>query len=166
MRNLTFFLSFLLAALALPETAVAQKAVIVIRHAENEGDRLLETGRARAERLIATLGSAGVGAVYSTDSKRTLGTVTPFAEARKLTVRLYDTADGAGGLDARPFVLRLLKNNLGDVVLVVGHVTTIPDLLKAFGCPGDVTIAPLEYDDLFVVVPKDKGTAALVRLKY
>ena len=49
---------------------------------------------------------------------------------------------------------------------VLVHVTTIPDLLKAFGCPGDVTIAPLEYDDLFVVVPKDKGTAALVRLKY
>jgi broad specificity phosphatase PhoE len=157
---------FVLVALAAAGPAVAQKAVIVIRHAENAGDRLTEAGRARAERLSAALGSAGVAAVYSTDSKRTIGTVTPLAEARKVPVTLYDTADGPNAFDARPFVSRVRKDHPDDVVLVVGHVTTIPDLLKAFGCPDDVTVAPLAYDDLFVVAPKKDGGATLIRLKY
>ncbi len=166
MRSLSIGRPFFLLALALPMTAAAQKAVIVIRHAENEGDRITEVGRARAEHLTSTLGSAGVSAVYSTDSKRTIGTVTAFAEARKLTVQFYDTADGTNGFDARPFATRLRKDHPNDVVLVVGHVTTIPDLLKALGCPEDVTVAPLDYGDLFVVVPKGSGGATLVRLKY
>jgi broad specificity phosphatase PhoE len=156
----------LLAALALPLPAAAQKAVFVVRHAENLGDNLTDAGLARAQHLAATLASAGVGAVYSTDSKRTLGTAGPIAEARKLTVTLYDTSDGANGFDARPFAATLRKEHPGDVVLVVGHVTTIPDLLKALGCSDEVKIVPLAYDDLFVVVPAGSGTATLVRVKY
>jgi len=51
-------------------------------------------------------------------------------------------------------------------VLVVGHSNTIPDLLSAFGCAEKISLAADEYDDLFVVVPKSEGTAALVRLRY
>jgi len=145
MRSSSIPLPLLIAALALPGSAAAQKAVIVIRHAENVGDSLTENGRARAERLTTALGSADVGAVYSTDSKRTIGTVTPLAEARKVPVRLYDTAADSNGFDARPFVSRLRKDHPNDVVLIVGHTTTIPDLLKALGCPDDITIAPLVY---------------------
>jgi broad specificity phosphatase PhoE len=166
MRSPSFPWPYLLLALAWPGPAAAQKAVIVIRHAENVGDKLTEAGRARAERLTATLENAAVRAVYSTDSNRTIGTVTPLAEARKLPVLLYDTADASNVLDARPFVSRLREEHPDDVVLVVGHVTTIPDLLKALGCPGEITIAHLAYDDVFVVVPREKGSATLVRLKY
>ncbi|MBZ5586986.1 MAG: histidine phosphatase family protein [Acidobacteriia bacterium] len=154
------------AALTSPFAALAQKAVIVVRHAENAGDKLTETGRAQAERLAAALGGADIGAVYSTDSKRTIGTATPLAEARGLRIQLYDTAAGPGRFDARPFAAQLSKDHPGDVVLVVGHVTTIPDLLKALGCPGDVTIAPTDYTNLFIVVPEARGPATLVRVKY
>ena len=140
--------------------------MIVVRHSDNEKDTLTEAGRARADRLSVILRSAGVGAVYSTDSKRTIGTATPTADARKVAVQLYDTADGKDGFDAKPFVARLRKDHAEDVVLVVGHTTTIPDILKALGCPDDVTVAPRDYDDLFVVTPNAKGGATLVRLKY
>ena len=167
MRNLSLLSPVLLAALVSAAPAAAQKAVIVVRHAENAGgDKLTEAGLARAERLNAALKDAGVRAVFSTDSKRTIGTATPTAEARKLAVQLYDTADGKDGFDAKPFVSKLRKDHPDDVVLVVGHTTTIPDLLKALGCPDDVTVAPKDFDDLFVVTPNPRGGATLVRLKY
>ncbi len=156
----------IVAAVVSPGVSLAQKAVIVARHAQNDGDSLTETGLAQAQRLATALENADVRAVYSTDSRRTIGTATPFAEARKLKVQLYDTAAGPGRFDARPFVAQLRKEHPGDVVLVVGHITTIPDLLKALGCPGDVTIAPLDYTGLFIVVPAKRGPSTLVRVKY
>jgi broad specificity phosphatase PhoE len=71
-----------------------------------------------------------------------------------------------GPVDARPFVAGLRQKHAGDVVLVVGHSNTIPDLLKALGCAETISLAPGEYDNLFVVVPKADGSATLIRLKY
>lgn len=154
------------AALASPSAALAQRVVIVARHGENAGDALTETGRAQAGRLAAALENQDVGAVYSTDSRRTIATATPLADARKLKIQLYDTSAGPGRFDARPLVAQLRNDHPNDVVLVVGHITTIPDLLKALGCPGEVTIAPLDYTGLFIVVPAKQGPATLVRVKY
>ena len=166
MRNPHVLSSLVLAALASAAPAAAQKAVIVVRHADNAKDALTEAGQARAGRLLAMLKNAGVEAVYSTDTVRTMETAKPLADARKLTVKIYDTAAGENAFDARPFAARLRKDNPNDVVLVVGHTTTIPDLLKSLGCPDEITVSPLDYDDLFVVVPDGKGGATLVRLKY
>ena len=166
MRN-RFALPFLLlAALGVPTAAAGQKAVIVVRHAENDDGTLTEAGRAQAQRLALVLRSAGLAAVYSTDSKRTIATATPAAEAQRLKVQLYDTTDPAKGLDATPFVSKLRKEHGNDAVLVVGHVMTIPNILKVLGCAEDITIAPRDYDDLFIVMPKGEGPATLVRLKY
>jgi broad specificity phosphatase PhoE len=153
-------------ALATAGDALAQKAVIVVRHAENAGDKLTEIGRAQAERLAVALEDAGVAAIYSTDSVRTVATATPLAEARKLKVQLYDTAAGPGRFDAGPFVARLRRDEADRAVLVVGHVTTIPNLLQALGCPGDIAIPPLDYTSLFIVVPMKEGPATLVRVRY
>jgi broad specificity phosphatase PhoE len=155
---------------ALPDAARAQKVVFVVRHAEkiSETDqRLTEAGRTRAVRLARMLKDSGVGAVYATDTERTRDTVKPLADALGLAIALYDTGAGmAGPADARPFVARLRKEHGDDAVLVAGHSNTIPDLLKALGCPGAISIAADEYDNLFVVVPKPDGTATLVRLRY
>ncbi len=156
----------LLAVLASSGTALAQKTVIVVRHAENAGDKLTETGLAEAQRLAGALEGADIAAVYSTDSKRTIGTATPLADARKLKIGIYDTAAGPDRFDARPFVATLRKDHPNDVVLVVGHVTTIPNLLNALGVPGEVTVAPLDYTSLYIVVPHKDGPATLVRVKY
>ena len=51
-------------------------------------------------------------------------------------------------------------------MLVVGHSNTVPPILSALGCGEPVTIEGDEYDNLFIVVPKESGKAALVRLRY
>jgi broad specificity phosphatase PhoE len=156
--------------LAFSYPAHAQQAVLVVRHGEKVSDtdeRLTDAGRARAQSLAKMLKDAGVTAIYATDTERTRDTAKPLADALGLNVTIYDTGAGMRGpVDARPFVATLRKEHAKDVVLVVGHTNTIPDLLKALGCPGDLKIAPDEYDNLFVVVPKATGTPTLVRLRY
>jgi broad specificity phosphatase PhoE len=161
---------FTAAALALPSTARAQKAIFVVRHAEKVSEtdeRLTEAGRARAARLSQMLKDSGVTAVYATDTERARDTVKPLADARGLKITVYDTgASMSGKVDARQFVAELRKAHGQDVVLIAGHSNTIPDLLKALGCPEKVSIASDEYDNLFVVVPKAGGEATLLRLRY
>jgi len=143
--------------------------VIVIRHGEkiSESDqRLSEVGKARALRLAAMLKDSGIAAIYSTDTERTRGTVQPLADALGLKVVLYDTgASMSGKVDARAFVATLRKDYPNDVVLVVGHSNTIPNLLETLGCAEKVALGDNEYDNLFVVEPKATG-ATLVRLRY
>ncbi|HKD16303.1 MAG TPA: hypothetical protein VKG23_00450, partial [Thermoanaerobaculia bacterium] len=84
-----------------------------------------------------------------------------------LKIATYDTgAKMNGAVDARPFVAALRRDHPSDVVLVVGHSNTIPDLLQAFGCADKISLGADEYDDIFVVVPKGEGGATLVRLRY
>ena len=158
--------TLLAAALLLTCGAEAQKAVLVVRHGENAGDKLTAEGLSRAGRLAEVLHDAGITAIYSTDTKRTKGTATPLSEELKLPIRIYDPGGGDVPIDSTAFVHQLARDNPHDVVLVVGHTTTIPDLLKVLGCPGDIEIAPKEFGDLFVVVPKGGGPPTLLRLKY
>lgn len=148
----------------------AQDAVLVVRHAEKVSDtdeRLSDAGRARAQSLAKMLRDAGIRAIYATDTDRARDTAKPLADALGLKLTRYDTGGGMRGpVDARPFVALLAREHARDVVLVVGHSNTIPDLLKALGCPGDLKLAAEEYDNLFVVTPNKTGPATLVRLRY
>jgi len=158
------------ALLALPAAGRAQKAVFVVRHAEKVSDtdeRLTEAGRARAVRLAQILKDAGIGAIYATDTERARDTAKPLADELHLKTAIYDTGGAMSGkVDARSFVAALRREHPSDVVLIVGHSNTIPDLLKDLGCADDVRIAAAEYDNLFVVVPKGAGAAELIRLRY
>jgi broad specificity phosphatase PhoE len=142
--------------------AHAQKAVLVVRHGEKVSDtdeRLTEAGHARAERLAKMLKDAGVTAIYSTDTERARDTVQPLAAVLGLKVEIYDKSDAQ-------FVERIRREQPGGIGVVAGHSNTIPDLLKALGCPGDFKIASDEYDNLFLVVPKADGPATLLHLRY
>jgi broad specificity phosphatase PhoE len=166
MRRLHAAFLFVAIALSVPGSAFAQRAVIVVRHAEkisSSDERLSEAGLQRAARLAAMLKDAGVSAIYSTDTPRTRGTAQPLADARKLPVQIYDV--GSAKVNARPFALHLRQQHLDQVVLVVGHSNTVPDILRALGCQETVTIGPDEYDDLFVVIPHGKASA-LLRMRY
>ncbi len=165
MRMRTVFLVGVL-ALGLSGSALAQRAVIVIRHAEKisgSDERLSDAGHARAARLAAMLKDAGVTAIYSTDTERTRDTVKPLADLLKLPVQIYDV--GSQKVDAKGFALRMRQQHLDQIVLIVGHSNTVPALIRALGCQETVTIGPDEYDNLFIVIPHGK-TASLVRLRY
>ncbi len=152
--------------------AIGQQTVVLVRHAEKATDSnepgvpLSEAGRARAERLAKMLGSAGITAIYVTDTVRARQTSEPLAKALKLEMRTYAARDAAGNLAPRLLVDRLKRDDATGVVLVVGHQNTVPDDIAALGSAGPIDIGDKDFDHLFVVVPKAGGAATVIRLKY
>ena len=101
-------LAILAAVVAILCSAVAsaQKAVLVVRHAEkisDEDERLTEAGRTRAGRLAEMLKKSGIAAIYSTDTERTIGTAQPLADSLGQKVRIYEVKPVDGRFDFTPF---------------------------------------------------------------
>jgi len=163
--------ALLLVVLSLPSPAAAQKAVFVVRHAERADggaasmtastDPLLSAaGEARAARLAAMLGDAGVTVLYATEYQRTNQTVDPLARRLGLTVQQVPARDTAG------LVARIRDSRPDDVVVVAGHSNTVPAILDALGATQTVTIEDDEYDALFVVAPRAGAPPTVIRLRY
>lgn len=152
--------------------AEAQRAVLVVRHAERarEGPEtdipLSKTGAEHAARLAEILKTAGVTAVYATDTTRARQTVEPLAQLMKLPIKTYDTRDEKGNMTALPLVARLKADERDGVVLVVGHSNTVPDVIAAYGAKEAVRMGPDDYGDLFLVVPQPSGPPVVIRLKF
>jgi broad specificity phosphatase PhoE len=149
---------------AVASSAFAQRAVIVVRHAEKVDQStdavLSEAGQARARALASLLAKAGVTAVYATQYQRAAQTVQPLADALKLTVQTLQSDDTAG------LVARLRSRHGSDVVLVAGHSNTVPEILSRLGHTEPVTIADDDFGSLFVVVPKPGSPPVVLRLRY
>lgn len=159
----------LLVAVLAPSMAFAQKLVIVVRHAERaDGGAgagamtsqtdppLSPAGEARAQKLVTTLGDAGITSIYTTEYKRTQDTVKPIAAKLGLTAQTMAARDTAA------LVAKLKSAHATDVVLVAGHSNTVPAIIKALGGP-DVTVADDQYDTIFIIVP---ATGAVTKIKY
>jgi broad specificity phosphatase PhoE len=158
--------------LAVAGAAGAQQAILLVRHAEKATDSneaavpLSDAGAARAARLAEVLKSAGVTAVYATDTVRARKTAEPLAKAAGLQVRIYAPKDADGKPAPGILVDRLEKEEPKGIVLVVGHSNTLPEILAALGYAAKVEIRSSQYDDLFVVTPKTEGAPSVVHLKY
>jgi broad specificity phosphatase PhoE len=148
-------------------SAHAQKLVVLVRHAERadggsmsatkQTDPLLSAeGEARAKRLAAMLADSGITAIYATEYKRTQDTAKPIAAKLGLEVKTNKAADSAG-------LAGILKaQHKNDIVLVVGHSNSMPDVIKAFGGPV-MTIPDTEYDTIYFLVP---ATGTLSKIRY
>jgi len=157
-----------LAAALLPGAAPAQQEVILVRHAELQAGAmaapknvpLSPAGKERAQRLAALLKDAGVAAIYVTDFTRTNDTAQPLSQEldRPLTVVSKGEQQDLAG--------RLRKNHGGQVVLVVGHTDTLPELIKSLGHPQSVKIEAQDYGNIFIVTPRADTAPALLRLRY
>jgi broad specificity phosphatase PhoE len=154
----------ILCALWLCPSASAQKAVLLVRHAEkvdNSKDAALsEAGLARARALAECLRSAGVTAIYTSEFQRTIKTAEPLAQ--KLGLEPQVVAAG----DWKELTERVRALGEESVALIVGHSNSVPDLIAALGGPKDVEIPDPEYDNLFVLFPQGDGRARLLRLRY
>jgi 2,3-bisphosphoglycerate-dependent phosphoglycerate mutase len=134
--------------------AFAQPATVwLVRHAEkmttDPTDRdpgLTTEGSARASDLAQVLKGKNINAIYTTNFKRTLGTAVPLMAAIKIEPQLYDAKDPAG------LVSKIMKEDKGKNVLIVGHSNTLIPLIKALGCdvPWD-ELKDTDYDMLFKV---------------
>jgi phosphohistidine phosphatase SixA len=149
---------------ALPGLAHAQGVILFVRHAE-KADASADTplsaaGEARARSLADHLEKAGITAIFTSEFQRTIKTAEPLAK------RIGIDPIVVPGKDLDALVARLRERKPDEIVLVVGHSNTIPELIKRLGYPGEITIADDAYGDLFVVVPRQGGAAALIRLGF
>jgi broad specificity phosphatase PhoE len=144
--------------------------VIVIRHAEKmnsdtQDPPLSAAGEARAALLVRIFGSGApaerIGAIYVSPFVRSHMTAAPLASALGLTPIEMPAND------ARGLVRRVLKDNPGGRVLIVGHSDTLPAIVAALS--GNAEVAPLgagEYDRMYVVTVPGIGRANVLRLSY
>ena len=149
----------------------ATTTMIFVRHAEKqniplEDPGLTEAGRQRAEELARQLIDAdvvaGIDAIYSTNTRRTLETVTPISELLDLDVLIYLNEE-----DDEPLVDKMVADNKGKIILVVGHSDTLPDMIAALGASKKVpVIAENEYDNLYLISIPWFGKTKTIRLRY
>jgi len=123
-----------------------QTTVLLVRHADRQGaaDALSATGTARAQELARVLEKSGIGAIYTSEARRTQDTAAPTATLLGITSAALAAADVAG------LVSTIRTSHYGQKVLVVGHSDTVPQIIAEFGGPV-VTIGSNEYDNLFVL---------------
>lgn len=163
-------LAVTLLLVGLVDSAFGQTAIFLVRHAEKATESneatvpLSAAGRARAERLATLLANAGVTGIYATETDRARQTAEPLARARKLEIHGYAPRD-AEGKPAPRLVIDRIKKDAG-TVLVVGHSNTVPEILAALGHAEKVEIPSTQFDDLFLVVPREGAAPIVVRLKY
>ncbi len=176
--------------------------VLVVRHAEKASSDIntdldpdpTNTGRGlhRAQTLAKIAAAAGVSAVYTTQWCRTAQTGQPSAQQQGLTIGAQPHGHPQAGLDAcnPPITVptqilpnqaassaglaqRIVQNHPGEVVLVVGHSNSAPEIVQALGtdspCPdylpgaagGDCHIPDDQFNHLFVVNLPAVGAATL-----
>jgi broad specificity phosphatase PhoE len=144
--------------------ATAQEAVYLVRHAERVDDAkdslLSAEGHARAARLAEMLRDAGITHIFVSEYQRTAETAAPLA------ARLGITPQAVPADDRDALLARVRAAGPKARVLIAGHSDTVPALLKLLGCTQPITIAKAEYDNLFVVLPGEKATPMLLRLRY
>ena len=150
--------------LSLAPAAFAQKAIVVVRHAEKadqSADPVLSAeGTARAESLARALASLDVKAVYVTQYQRTALTAAPRSKTAGLkAIQVHSDASAE-------LVERMKKEHPLDVVLTVGHSNSVPRILKLLGATENIQLGDNDYDNLFIVVPAASGPPTLLRLKY
>jgi phosphohistidine phosphatase SixA len=144
--------------------------VIVIRHAEKEtvsaaDPALSAAGEARAALLARMFGDAkGAGrldAIYVSATLRSRSTAAPLA-ARLGLAPIVAAADDPKGL-AR----RVLRENSGKRVMVIGHINTMPQIVSALADRSDIPgIDEQDFATMYVVSVPRIGHANLVRLSY
>jgi broad specificity phosphatase PhoE len=135
-------------ALAIAGSAQAQ-TVVIVRHAEKgEGSDpdLTAAGQARAQALAESV--KGVTRVLATPTKRTTQTAAPTAGG--VTVETVAFEGGTAAHIAR-VAAEARKAGPKDLVLVVGHSNTVPEIARALG---DAVARPLtdcDYDSMTVI---------------
>jgi 2,3-bisphosphoglycerate-dependent phosphoglycerate mutase len=160
----------LLGAAAWFWSAANTTTVIVIRHAEkastgSQDPPLSAAGEERAALLARIFGQGAtsdrIGAIYVSPLIRNRMTAAPLAAALHLTP-IEMPAD-----DPRGLVRRVLKDNPGGRILVIGHADTVPAIVTALCADADVApIGALEYDRMYIVTVPGIGRANVLRLSY
>jgi broad specificity phosphatase PhoE len=143
-RSLRSFALFLIILAAVP--AAALDTFYLVRHAEKASwpsdpdlavfQPLSPEGVARAAALADRLKNAGIAAVYTSRTTRTIETAVPLVQASGIPITADDATTKPDQMAA--FLFRLREKHASDkAVLIVGHSNTIPALLAKLGATAD-----------------------------
>jgi phosphohistidine phosphatase SixA len=144
--------------------------VIVIRHAEKEtvsaaDPALSAAGEARAALLARmfgdTKGAGRLDAIYVSATLRSRSTAAPVAARLGIAPVVAATDDPKG------LARRVLRENSGRRVMVIGHVNTVPEIVSALAGRSDIPgIDEQDFATMYVVSVPRIGRANLVQLSY
>lgn len=142
--------------------------IFVVRHAEkattdpaDKDPDLNEDGVARAEALRVLLKNEPVSALYTTKYKRTMNTLKPLSEERKLEIATYEP------IAFESLKSQVLQNHTGKTVVVAGHSNTILSIVEAFGVDRPFAEVPeSKYDHIFKITIAADNTATLETGRY
>ncbi len=163
--------------------AAALDTLYLVRHAEKASwpadpdlavfQPLSPVGVARAAALADRLKTAGIAAVYTSRTTRTIETAVPLVQATGIPIAADDATTKPEQMAAFLTGLRE-KHAGGKAVLIVGHSNTLPELLRTLGAapdcyarlnitgqPGNLLIEG--YEGLWKVDLKKQGCAAIER---
>lgn len=148
------------------DAPAALTTIVVVRHAEKSTDdprdpSISAVGWERAAALSETLKDAGVGAIYSTQLKRTRQTAEPLAKKLGLTI-----IERSATTPAVDLAREILANQAGKTILIVGHSNTVPQIVQAFGRKVIPPIQDSEYDHLFIVTLAPGRAPQVVSSRY
>lgn len=149
------------------ESATPPMTIILVRHAEkkvvppeNKDPDISDEGVKRAEELANMFADAGIGAIYTSQYKRTQQTVKPLADKLGLTATPIEA-------QKTPELIKQIRaQKPGQVVFIAGHNNTVPEVIAALGGPKLPIIPETQYDNLFILSITSNGSAKLLKLKY
>ncbi len=128
--------------------------LIVLRHADRQGDQLSEQGRVRAEALVVALAGEPIDAIYSPGIQRNLNSAAPLAKARGLEIQRIPAENPAA---------KLMAAGAGKTIVWVGNKGNLQSIWDALAAPEP---PPLEYGDLFIVKPARIGSPIVARRRF
>jgi broad specificity phosphatase PhoE len=137
--------------------------IILVRHAEKgfgQDPPLTDLGHKRAGALGHAVSSAGVNAIFVTEFLRTQQT----ADSAAALLGLIPETIPANSVDE--LVNRIKSDHQGEVVLVVGHSDTVPQIIQGLGISSPPAIPGTEFDNLFIVHRHKYGPHLLTHLRY
>jgi broad specificity phosphatase PhoE len=145
--------------------------IVLIRHAEKQLGAISDAplsppGEVRAARLAQMFGDAAalgrLQKIYVTDTRRTQQTAAGVAQRLGITPVVVE-----GKSDSKALARRVLNENRGGRVLVVGHSNTVPEIVAAL--TGESAVPPIDdeqFDTMYIVTVPTIGRASVLQLKY
>ena len=165
MKKIFVFISISFLIIQLQAQKKEITTFILVRHAEKAVDGtknpdLTKEGQVRAKKLMSLFQNADVGAIYSTDYKRTQQTVQPLADHLNLKIQSYDPRN-------KEFLKSIAKPQKGKIVVISGHSNTIPFLVnELIGEEKFKQLDDSEYDKIFVVSLRKLGKGSITVMTF
>lgn len=126
--------------------------VLLVRHAEKGQGRdpdLTGEGKRRSLALVEKARAAGVAAAFHTQFRRTAQTVEPVANHLGVPMIQIDYTPGQEAEHADALLKKIRERFPGQCVIVAGHTTTIPAIMRKLGVESPREVPETEYGTLF-----------------